>query len=69
MRRALGLIAILLALAAGIAARAHAVLSLGDVAPAWGKNQLAGPPWSTGPRDTLPNYPGKVLVYFLLGNT
>jgi hypothetical protein len=59
-----------LALAGLIAASpARAVVSPGDVAPAFTKSELAGGPgsWTTGPPHTLAEEAGKVVVLFLLG--
>ncbi len=69
MRRSLiaGLLALLFA--ATLALPAPAIVHEGSVAPNFTKSELVGPPWAAGPSRTLGDYLGKVIVFFLLGNT
>jgi len=49
---------------------AHAWVHVGEAAPAFTKNTLAGgPPWSSGPAVSLSSFAGKVIVLFLMGCT
>ena len=48
---------------------ARAWVHEGQAAPAFTKNTLAGPPWSSGPPVSLSTYAGKVIVLFLMGCT
>jgi hypothetical protein len=56
-----------LALAAGLAMPAGAIVSPGSVAPNFTKNQLDFPTVGQVTPRSLADYSGKVIVFFLLG--
>ena len=56
-----------LLLAAGLAPPAAAIVNPGDPAPNFTKNQLDYPSFGQVTPRSLADYPGKVIVFFLLG--
>ena len=69
MRRTLFVVLLLLALLIASPPAAQAIVNEGSIAPNFTKSELVGPPWAAGPSRTLNDYLGKVIVFFLLGNT
>lgn len=67
MRTPLTVTAVALALTAGVAAPARAIVQPGDVAPDFTKNELDSPVFGQVTPRSLADYAGKVVVFFLLG--
>ncbi len=67
MRPPLLLNAAALILAASLATPAGAIVSPGDQAPNFTKNELDSPSFGQVTPRTLADYSGKVIVFFLLG--
>ena len=67
MRQRLLVTAAALGLVAALAGPAGAIVSPGDVAPNFTKNELDSPGFGQVTPRTLADYSGKVIVFFLLG--